>query len=295
MNGDETSEDKGRPEFVTALARGLSVIETFSPETPVMTLTEVAVRTGMAPATARRALFTLQQLGYVGTVGKRFVLKPKVLLLGSAFLSSMNLRELVQPYLQELADRFRDATSLAVLDGDHVIYIAHVPSNRRIRYNGSVGFRSPAHATSLGLAQWAHLDTADIEALLAKAPFPAYTSKTFTTAAQIRTALDDVRRLGYATSNEQLEYDVIAVSVPVRDSAGRVIGAVNCSSELARNDLDTLIATRLEPLREAVNQIERGLQRFPALAQAITAGAGVALRADMPRVTDEPAPAPRRP
>lgn len=272
MEADDIDPVPPRSDFVTALARGLSVIEAFSAEAPELTLTEVATRAGMAPATARRALITLQQLGYVGLTGKRFVLRPKVLSLGSAFLNSMNLRELAQPYLQELADQFRDSASLAVLDGDNIMYIAHVPNNRRIRYNGSVGYRSPAFGTSLGLVMWAALTPDQLESALAKAPFPAYTSKTLTTAQQLRDAVSAARDTGYATAQEQLEYDIVAIAVPVRDSTSRVIGAVNCSSELTRNDLATLIATRLEPLREAARKIEGGLQRFPALAHAIATG-----------------------
>jgi len=270
-NTESTGENQG--EFVTALARGLSVIEAFTAEAPELTLTEVAARTAMAPATARRALMTLQQLGYVGLTGKRFVLTPKVLSLGSAFLNSMNLRELAQPYLQDLADQFRDASSLAVLDGDSVIYIAHVPNSRRIRHNSSVGYRLPAFATSLGLVMWAHAEPQRLEAALARAPFRAYTSMTLTTAEQLRPVIAQVREAGYATAKEQLEYDIISVAVPVRDSTGRVIGAVNCSSELTRNDMETLVSTRLGPLREAARQVELGLQRFPALTHAVSAPA----------------------
>lgn len=263
------SERSERTDFVTALARGLAVVEAFSAEAPELTLTEVANRTGVSPATARRALITLQQLGYVGLVGKRFVLRPKVLSLGSAFLSSMNIRELAQPALQEIADRFRDSASLAVLDGDNVMYIAHVPSSRRIRFNGSVGYRSPAFGTSLGLALWAFMDDERLESALSKAPFNAYTSQTLTSAADLRNAVQQIRRDGYATAQEQLEYGIVAIAVPVRDSQGRAIASVNCSSELARNDLKTLIVTRLEPLRDTARQIERGLLHFPALAHSI--------------------------
>jgi IclR family pca regulon transcriptional regulator len=265
-----TRIEKGSsPDFVTALARGLSVIEAFSAESPELTLSEVAARARIAPATARRALITLEQLGYVGQVGKRFVLRPKVLSLGSAFLNSMNIRELAQPSLQALADQFKDSASLAVLDGNHVVYIAHVPNSRHIRYNGSVGYRSPAFGTSLGLVLWANLEPGRLDTILAGAPFPAYTSKTLTTQEQLRHALSEVRAQGYATAEEQLEYNIVALAVPVRDSNGNVIAAINCSSELTRNDLPTLVASRLQSLRDTASQIERGLQRFPALAHSI--------------------------
>ncbi|MCU0973108.1 MAG: helix-turn-helix domain-containing protein [Burkholderiales bacterium] len=258
-----------RSDFVAALARGLSVIEAFSADTPEMTLSEVAARANLSPATARRALITLVELGYVGAVGKRFVLRPKVLGLGSAFLNSMHIRELAQPYLQEIADRFKDSASMAILDGDSVMYIAHVPSKRRIRYNGSVGYRSPAYGTSLGLALMAYREPAFIDAWLAKAPFPAYTSKTIHTADGLRDALMRVREHGYATAEEQLEYGVVAISVPIRDGTGRVVASINCSSELERNDLQTLVDSRLEPLRATAEQIEQALQRFPALGRSL--------------------------
>jgi IclR family transcriptional regulator, pca regulon regulatory protein len=274
MSEDSSNDARSeRSDFVTALARGLAVVEAFSADAPELTLTEVASRTGITPATARRALITLQQLGYVGVIGKRFVLRPKVLSLGSAFLSSMNIRELAQPALQDIADRFRDSASLAVLDGDNVMYIAHVPNSRRIRFNGSVGYRSPAFGTSLGLILWAFMEEQRLEKALNNAPFNAYTSQTLTSAADLREAIERVRRDGYATAQEQLEYGIVAIAVPVRDSQGRVIASVNCSSELARNDLKTLVETRLEPLRETARQIERGLLHFPALAHSIATGA----------------------
>lgn len=264
-------EGLGRSEFVTALARGLRVMEVFSAEAPELTLSEVAQRAQLSPATARRALITLQQLGYVGVHGRRFLLLPKVLALGSAFLRSMNIRELAQPHLQELADRFKDSVSMAVLDGDNVMYVAHVPSNRRIRYNGSVGYRSPAFATSLGLILWAALDNSTLLEQLANAPFPAYTSQTLTTAEQLLEAVKLAQNRGYATAQEQLEYGIVAIAVPIRDPQGQVIASINCSSELARNDLEALVSTRLDPLRETARQIEQALELFPALAHSIGA------------------------
>jgi IclR family pca regulon transcriptional regulator len=271
---DEEIKDTGmstRSDFVTALARGLAVIEVFSSEHPELTLSEVASKASLSPATARRALITLQQLGYIGTVGKRFILRPKVLSLGSAFLSSMNIRELAQPALQEIADRFKDSASMAVLDGEQVVYVAHVSNNRRIRYNGSVGYRSPAFGTSLGLVLLAGLSEPELNKQLRHAPFPAYTSKTLTTDDELRSAVEQVRANGFATAEEQLEYGIVAIAVPVRDAQGHVVASINCSSELARNNLAQLVESRLQPLRETARQIEQGLQRFPALSHSMTA------------------------
>lgn|GEM_PF-5422484 len=121
---------------------------------------------------------------------------------------------------------------------------------------------------------WAGLDDPALEERLARAPFRAYTSQTLTSAEQLRAAVVSVRELGYATAQEQLECGIVAIAVPVRDPSRRVIASINCSSELARNDLQTLVATRLAPLRETAAQIEQALERFPALAHAIGASYG---------------------
>src|SRR5687768_18503647 len=77
-------------EFVASLERGLKVLQTFSREHPQLTLSEVAALTMLTPATARRSLHTLEKLGYLGRSGRRFMLRPKVLSIGSGYLSAIN-------------------------------------------------------------------------------------------------------------------------------------------------------------------------------------------------------------
>src|ERR1035437_6921731 len=145
-------------EYVAALERGLMIIQAFDAENPEMTLTEVANVTGLSPATARRCLLTLRHLGYVGMNGRRFVLRPRVLTLGAAFLRSMNLETIAQPYLQDIVHRVGDGSSLAVLEGRDILYLVHIATKRMIRLTVSVATRYPGYAPSLGRAQLAYLD-----------------------------------------------------------------------------------------------------------------------------------------
>jgi len=156
MPSESTRDGDNPRDFVTALARGLAVIQAFGADSPEMTLSEIARRTSMSAATARRSLITLEQLGYVRRHERRFLLGPKVLTLGASYLESMNLKELAQPHLVELVERFHDAASLTVLDNFEVVYIAHVPSDQRVRHGRWVGSRLPAHATSTGIVLLAH-------------------------------------------------------------------------------------------------------------------------------------------
>lgn len=259
------------PEFVEALARGLEIIQAFTSEAPEMTLSEVAAKINISPATARRSLLTLQQLGYVATNGRRFLLRARVLSLGTAFLNAMNLKLVADSFLQGVADQFHDAVSMTLLDDDDVLYVAHVPSNRENRYRARIGYRLPAYATSTGHVLLAHLDRPIQAAYLKRAPFPSYTARTTTTAEELRQIFENVHRDGYAAIQDQLEYGIVACAVPVRDHKDRVLAAINCAAESARVDLKTLVQTRVPALLEASALVSAALARHPALVHSILA------------------------
>jgi IclR family pca regulon transcriptional regulator len=258
-------------DFVDALERGLDVIQAFTSDAPEMTLSEVAKRTGLSPATARRSLLTLRELGYIGMNGRHFLLRQKVLSLGAAFINSMNLRDVADPYLQELAETFHDAASMTVLDGMDVVYIAHVPSRREVRFRVAIGTHRPAYATSMGHVLLAELDAEKQAEFLSHAPFQAYTSRTTTKASELRAIFKAAKRDGYAAVQDQLEYGSVAVAVAVRDSRGRAFAAINCSGETSRVDIKTMIAARLPKLQAAAAHIGEAAARYPALLHSIDA------------------------
>lgn len=249
---------------MSALARGLDVLEAFTADAPTMTLSEVAARTGTSPATARRSLITLEHLGYVQQIGRQFRLTAKVLSLGGAYFDAMSIAGLAQPILHELARTIEHACSLTVLEGNDVIYLAHVmseggPSLRR----HFVGARLPAHATSTGHVLLAGLPSADRDAFLRQAPFTAYTANTPTTRSQLRTILDRVVEQGYAVVRDTVEYGAAAVAVPVRDADGTVVAAINATASAVRErDVDDVVA-RLHLLLDAAARLEHALVRFP--------------------------------
>ena len=268
MSTKSTQESPDR-DFVTALARGLDVIQAFGAEAPELTLSEVAQRTGLNVATVRRSLITLEHLGFVKRRERRFLLGPKVLTLGASYLESMNLKEVAQHHLVELVERFHDAASLTVLDRLEVVYIAHVPSDQRVRHGRSVGSRLPAHATSTGLVLLAYGPVAVRQQLLATAPLPAYTSRTPTKPTDLARRFEHVLKDGYMVAEDTIEYGAIALAVPVRDGKGRVVAALNCATTTSLVNETSLIATRLEPLLEAARRIGSMLDRYPALAHSV--------------------------
>lgn len=253
------------PDFVTSLARGIDVLLAFTSSTPEMTLSEVAAKTGLTAATVRRSLLTLAALGYVRQNGRRFVLTARVLQLGAAFVESMNLNEVAQIYLQELVDVFHDASSLTMLDGNDVVYVVHIPSNRPARLRQHVGARMPAHGSSTGYVLLGSLPDGELEAYLRQAPFPAFTPKTPVSSDALRAHCLAARENGFGIAQDAIGLGTIAIAVPVHDQHGRVLAAINCSADSTKITREKLIETRLAPLQRAAQRISEQLIRYPAL------------------------------
>ncbi|MFN7026806.1 MAG: IclR family transcriptional regulator C-terminal domain-containing protein [Pseudorhizobium sp.] len=267
-----TIQDAERPaEFVEALAKGLAILESFDVSHPDMTLSEVARRANLSPAAARRSLLTLQALGYVQQTGKRFHLRPKVMTLGSAFYFSARIEEVLQPDLRELVEKFGDASSAGTLDGEDVIYIAHVSVQRARRAAAVMGARYPAYATSLGRVLLAGLPDDALEKYLSTAKPTPLTSKTITDPSALREEVLRVREAGYATTVDQLDYGITALAVPIRDVQGRTIAALNTSGYTGIVSPEMLVAERLPALRQAASHVAHAIARYPVLQSIIGA------------------------
>lgn len=257
------------PEYLSTLERGLSVLRAFDQDHPQMPLSEVAAVTGLSPAVARRCLNTLVRLGYVAQHGRQFLLRPEVLVFGSAYLSSMNIEQVAIPHLQAVRDQTGDSSSLAVRSGTDILYVAHVSTRRTIRLGANVGTRFPLHATSLGKVLLAFEPDDAIESFLARAKLTAFTPNTVTDKAALRTRLETIRSDGFDTAKDELDYGIVSVAVPIFGPDRRIAAAINCSTSTTRISQDELVASRLPLLREAAREIEGALRRSPALVYSL--------------------------
>lgn len=257
------------PEFLSTLERGLSVLRSFDFDHPQMALSEVATRTGLNAAVARRCLNTLVKLGYVGKHGRRFLLRPEVLAFGSAYLSSMNIEQVALPHLQNLRDETGDSSSLAVLSDNQVLYLAHVSTTRQLRIGAGVGTRFPVHATSLGRVLLAYREAEQIARLLSEAPFERFTERTMLSADELKDRLALVSERGYDSALDELDYGIVSVAIPIFAKGGKAVAAINCSTSTTRISQDELVRTRLPLLRAAAREIEASLRRWPMLADSI--------------------------
>ena len=258
-----------RTEFVASLERGLRVLSTFSREHPQLTLSEVAALTDLTPATARRSLHTLEMLGYVGRTGRRFLLRPKVLAIGTGYLSAINAEVVLQPFLQEVVNEVGGSSSVTVLDEVDIVYIAHASLNRMIRLTAGAGSRYPVYPTSMGRVLLAFQPESAIEAYFQRATLRKLTEHTETDQGLLRRILRDVRTKGYAAIQDELDYGIVSVALPIFGPHGRIVAAANCSDVTNRLDRDTMIKKRLPVLRQAVRRIEGMLTQHPELTNSV--------------------------
>jgi IclR family pca regulon transcriptional regulator len=248
-----------RTDFVQSLDRGLAVIRCFSSEHPSLTLSEVAERTGLTRAAARRFLLTLQELGYVGSSGRQFSLRPRVLALGYAYLSSFSVAQIAQPHLEDLAEELHESCSVSVLDGDDLVYVARASANRIMTIALTVGTRLPPYPTSMGRVLLAHLPEAELEAYLSRTELRKLTDRTVVDPAELRAILATVRSQGWAAVDQELEAGVRSIAVPIRDSSRKVVAAINASAHAARVPMRTLEKEFLPRLLDSARQIDSEL------------------------------------
>src|SRR2546421_4391259 len=200
------------PHFVQSLEGGLAVIRALSAPGRGLTLADVARETGLTRAAARRFLLTLDELGYVRAEDRRFALTPRVLELGYSFLSSLTLPEIAQPHLRELVERVHESSSVSILDGDDVVYVAREPTQRIMTVAISVGTRFPAHATSMGRVLLAGLDDAKLDGYLATVRLDRLTPRTVPSVPALRAEILRVRAEGWALVDQELEEGLRAVA-----------------------------------------------------------------------------------
>jgi IclR family pca regulon transcriptional regulator len=243
-------------DFVSALASGLEVILAFDEANPRMTLSEVAARTGMNRARARRFLLTLHALGYVRKQQRDFELAPKVLQLGYSFLSANSYRSVIQQYLEDITQESGESSSLGVLDGDDVIYVARSAAKHRLMaISLSVGTRLPAAHTSMGRVLLAQLSDSDLEAYLERVELEAHTDKSITDKAQLRDVIHQTRQQGYCIVDQEMDPGLRSLAVPAFDANDKLLGAINISTNAARIGSATLTETFLPLLQDRARSI----------------------------------------
>lgn len=245
-------------DFVGSFDKGLRVLRAFDAEHALMTLSEVAERTGLTRAAARRFLHTLVELGYARFDSKRFALTPRVLDLGYAYLRSLRLPDIVAPYLRRVSQQLQESASVAVLDGLEVVYVARVQTRRIMSADIGIGTRLPALHTSLGRVLLGQLPEAERERLIKRATPRRHTSHTVVSRPRLREILREVQSGGFALVDQELEEGLRSIAVPLWNRRGEPLAAMNVSGQANRLSPETMRREFLPVLLRTADEL-RGL------------------------------------
>lgn len=238
-------------DLVAGLEKGLSVIEAFDQERPRLTISEVAERTGLTRAAARRYLLTLAHLGFVSQERKLFALTPKVLRLAQSYMHSARLPRIVQPELHRLSYALKEASAAGVLDGADVICVAATNAGRVISPTLQPGTRVPAWCTANGRVLLAAQAQPQLEQWLEQQTLHPLTPHSVTSADRLVREIERVRLQGHAAVDQEFELGLRTVAVPLLNFRGETVAAINVSVNAARMSLDELEETALPSLRQA--------------------------------------------
>jgi len=244
-------------DFMTSLARGLTVMQAFSQAGQQLTVSSISKQTGISRAAVRRCLYTLSKLGFAGSYDqKQYFLRPKVLALGHAYFSSNPLAKVAQPVLERVSRTLAESCSVATLQDLEVFYIARAAVSRIMSIDLHVGTRLPAYCTSMGRVLLANLPEEQLRAYFAQATLARKTDRTVTSIAKLKAILEQVRRSGYAIVDQELEIGLRSLAVPIRNARGEAIASMNVGCHAQRISLRDMQTTFLRTLREAAREIE---------------------------------------
>jgi IclR family pca regulon transcriptional regulator len=249
-------EFAGDPNFMTSLARGLLVIQSFTPQTPQMTISQLAAKTGLSRAAVRRCLYTLSKLGFAGIEdGSRYTLLPRMLTLSNTYATSNSLSTSAQPILERMSAALHESFSVATLDGDDIVYIARTTVSRVMSVDLHIGSRLPAYCTSMGRVLLAYLPVEQLEQYLARVVLVPHTPRTVNSVDKLRLALRNVRRHGYALVDQEYEIGLRSLAVPVYAPSGRVVATMNLSGSSPRMPVYDMQTRFLPHLRQAATEL----------------------------------------
>jgi IclR family pca regulon transcriptional regulator len=253
----------GDPNFMTSLARGLAVIRAFTQQRRHLTIAQLSQRTGIPRAAVRRCLYTLAKLGYVvADEARGYSLRPGILALGHAYLSSTPLATMVQPLLDHISDALHESSSMAVLEGDEILYIARSTTTTRLMsIDLGIGSRLPAYCSSMGRVLLASLSAAELDGYLSRVKLTRLTNRTIASASELKRALDGVRSDGFSVVDQELEIGLRSIAVPVTDPAGKVVASINVGTQSARVSVSEMETKFLPDLLFAARELGTLLPR----------------------------------
>ncbi len=222
--------------MIKSVEKAFRLIEILS-EKGFANMSDLSRALDMTKTNVHRLLLTLRELGYVGvdSDGRRYFLSHKLFSLGCSVPERQAIVAQAYSKMEDLARITHETINLAILADDKALYLEKIPSPEYLRIDTPIGQNDPCHTTALGKVLLAGLSEEELHLYLERQdPLQAYTKNTITDPKELVKALEKVRKLGYATDEEEILEGVCCIAVPIRDSQGNTIAAMSVSGPKVR-------------------------------------------------------------
>ncbi len=233
----------------------------FTPDRPILGISEVARTLGLSDSTTHRYVATLTALGFLeqDTATRKYRLGLHVLDLGFSVLGSLDLRAIAAPYVRKLTDATGHTSNLAIRDGTDVILIDRVrglPGRyHRLEFTLHVGSRIPAYCSATGKVLLAYLPRRQLDQVLDRIDLVQRGPQTLPDKKALLAELDRVRRTGIAVNDEELEGALRSIAAPVRSRSGEVVAAINVAIPWSATEMNELVRRLGPAVRATANEI----------------------------------------
>lgn len=227
---------------IQSIARAVSILDHLAGNGNEDSLSNISRTIGLSKSTTYSIIATLEQLGLIqqDQVSARYSLGMKLFELGQVVHSSMDLRKIAVPLLQDLVAKYGETAHLGVLSQGEVVYIDKVNSPHSIGISSQIGGRNPAHCTGVGKMLISALTAAEVEKIIAEKGLKKFTEKTITNSDGLQQHLHKIREQGYAVDDEEIESGLRCVAAPVRNHRREVVAAISLSGPTQRMDTEKL-------------------------------------------------------
>ncbi|MBR0706944.1 IclR family transcriptional regulator domain-containing protein [Bradyrhizobium liaoningense] len=250
-----SSEPRRPAEGMGGLAKGLAIIEALS-SFGVQSAADAARAAQSTRAAARRCLLTLVELGYVERVGREFKPLPRLRNLGQPGSLRDRLIETSASILASGRDKLNESVSLAVLEGESVLFVARAEAEHIVSTGVRIGARLPAYCSATGRVLLGALADQDIRGIIGSKTLAQRTPKTIVKPTLLLQEINQSRASGFALCDEELELGMRAMAVPVRDIDGKIVAALSVSAYTARINRKVFLTQFLDVIRDCAAQLE---------------------------------------
>ena len=244
MKHDTHKRPRGRPRSVAtdtapgtvqALDRGLTLLHELAGARSI-TLSDLAIRTGMPPSSTHRILSTLQKRGYVefDETTQEWMIGIEAFRIGNTYLVRTNLVEAARKTLRQLMEETGETANLGIVDNGDVVFVDQVETHNPIRAFFRPGTRGHMHSSGIGKSLLADMPRRDVEKIIRAKGQPEFTQKTLSSSIDLFNDLDATRKRGWSIDNEERYSGMCCVASNIYNSFGEAIAGISVSGPTVR-------------------------------------------------------------